>query len=62
MKANNEDHFIKDEVLKVEEVIKELISLKKDWKDTIVSSDYYLEQIPKFLKTVTVHHVMLEVP
>ena len=50
MKANNEDHFIKDEVLKVQEVIKELISLKKDWKDTIVSSDYYLEQIPKFFE------------
>ena len=50
MKANNDSHFVKDEVKKVENVINELISLKKQWKDTIVSSDYYLGQIPEFFK------------
>jgi MoaA/NifB/PqqE/SkfB family radical SAM enzyme len=50
MKANNEDHFISDETKKVSEVIKELVSLKKHWKDTIVSSEYYLEQVPLFFE------------
>ena len=31
-------------------VINELLSLKKQWKDTIVSSDYYLKQIPIFFE------------
>ena len=50
MKANNEEHFISDETKKVSEVVKELISLKKHWGDTIVSSEYYLSQIPVFFK------------
>ena len=44
------DSFISDETKKVSEVVKELISLKKHWGDTIVSSEYYLSQIPVFFK------------
>ncbi len=50
MKANNEDHFINDDIRKVTDVVDELISLKKSWGDTIVSSEYYLSQIPTFFK------------
>ena len=50
MKANNQDHFINDEAQRINEVISELVSLKKHWKDTIVSSEYYLKQIPVFFE------------
>ena len=50
MKANNDEHLIKDQADKVEDVINQLVSLKKEWGDTIVSSDYYLNQIPLFFK------------
>ncbi len=50
MKSNNDSHFVKDEILRVKEVVNELLSLKKQWKDTIVSSDYYLKQIPIFFE------------
>ena len=45
MKSNNDSHFVKEEREKVNNVINELIALKRDWKDTIVSSEYYLKQI-----------------
>ena len=50
MKANNEEHFVKEQIQKVEDVTNELIRLKKEWGDTIVSSDYYLKQVPLFFK------------
>jgi len=50
MKANNDEHFVKDQITKVNDVINKLISLKKEWRDTIVSSDYYFKQVPLFFK------------
>ena len=50
MKSNNDNHFVKEETKRVKNVINELISLKREWKDTIVSSEYYLKQIPEFFE------------
>jgi len=50
MKANNDEHCVTDQIKKVNDVVDELISLKKKWGDTIVSSDYYLKQVPLFFK------------
>ena len=50
MKSNNDNHFVKEETKRVINVINELISLKREWKDTIVSSEYYLKQIPEFFE------------
>ena len=44
------EHFVKEEIKRVKNVINELISLKREWKDTIVSSEYYLKQIPEFFE------------
>ena len=51
LKTNNTSHFVREEKLKrVGQVIDELIRLRREWKDTIVSSEYYLREIPGYFK------------
>ncbi len=51
MKTNNEDHFIRDEKLKrVKDLVAELIELRREWKGTILSTEYYLNEIPAYFE------------
>ncbi|NIP30525.1 MAG: radical SAM protein [Candidatus Dadabacteria bacterium] len=51
MKTNNDDHFIRDEALmKVNNLVKELIKLRREWKGTILSTEYYLNEIPRYFE------------
>ncbi len=51
MKTNNEDHFIKDEKLRrVKDLVAELIDLRRQWKGTILSTEYYLNEIPAYFE------------
>ena len=51
MKTNNEDHFVKKEALsKVSDLVEELIALRKEWKGTILSTEYYLREIPGYFE------------
>ncbi len=55
MKTNNEDHFVKKEALsRVNDLVEELISLRKKWKGTILSTEYYLREIPGYFERGTV--------
>jgi len=51
MKTNNESHFIREEQLKrVKDLVKELIELRRKWKGTILSTEYYLNEIPAYFE------------
>lgn len=48
MKTNNNSHFIKENIEKVKKVVDELIELRRKWKGVIVSTEYYLKEIPGY--------------
>jgi len=51
MKTNNDDHFIKEKELnRVKDLVDELIVLRRQWKGTILSTEYYLKEIPNYFK------------
>ena len=51
MKTNNDDHFVgKERILKVKDLVGDLIDLRKKWKGTILSSEYYLREIPGYFE------------
>lgn len=51
MKTNNDDHFVKKEELsRVSALVEELVSLRKKWKGTILSTEYYLREIPGYFE------------
>lgn len=51
MKTNNEDHFIKPEALeRVKSLVSELVYLRRKWKGTILSTEYYLNEIPRYFE------------
>lgn len=50
MKTNNTSHFIGENVEKVEKVVDELIELRRKWKGVIVSTEYYLKEIPGYFE------------
>lgn len=51
MKTNNETHFVKKEQIeKVQNLVDELIALRKQWKGTILSTEYYLSEIPRYFE------------
>lgn len=51
MKTNNETHFVKKEQIeKVQNLVDELITLRKQWKGTILSTEYYLSEIPRYFE------------
>lgn len=51
MKTNNENHFVKREhINKVQNLVDELISLRRQWKGTILSTEYYLSEIPRYFE------------
>ncbi len=52
MKTNNEDHFVqREKIERVQGVIDELMRLRKELKGTILSTEYYLREIPRYFKT-----------
>ncbi len=52
MKTNNEFHFISEERIdNVRAVIEQLIELRRKWKGTILSTEYYLREVPRYFKT-----------
>ena len=49
MKTNNDDHFVKEKELnRVKELVDELIVLRRKWKGTILSTEYYLKERPNY--------------
>lgn len=51
MKTNNEDHFVHTEQLeRVQNLVDELVRLRRKWKGTILSTEYYLNEIPRYFK------------
>lgn len=50
MKTNNEDHFI-EENEKVRNLVAELVSLRRELKGTIISTEYYLNEIPRYFES-----------
>ncbi len=50
MKTNNSSHFIKDNIERVKKVVDELIELRRKWKGVIVSTEYYLKEIPGYFE------------
>jgi MoaA/NifB/PqqE/SkfB family radical SAM enzyme len=50
MKTNNEAHFIDKNIDKVKEVIDELVYLRKMLKGTILTTEYYLKEIPGYFE------------
>ncbi len=59
MKTNNEDHFVRKEALsKVKDLVEELVALRKKWKGTILSTEYYLREIPGYFETGNVPNCM----
>ena len=52
MKTNNEEHFVPhEEIQKVQNLIDELIHLRREWKGTILSTEYYLNEIPRYFES-----------
>jgi hypothetical protein len=50
-KNGNRDHLVQDEAVdRAEQVIGELLALKRRRRGVITNSDYYLEQIPRYLR------------
>ena len=51
MKTNNESHFIpKEEIDRVRNLVNRLIELRRKWKGTILSTEYYLSEIPAYFE------------
>jgi GTP 3',8-cyclase len=50
MKTNNTTHFIKQNLEKVKKVVDELIELRRRWKGVVVSTEYYLKEIPGYFE------------
>jgi MoaA/NifB/PqqE/SkfB family radical SAM enzyme len=51
MKTNNSSHFIKQQKLeKIREVVDNLIELRRKWKGVIVSTEYYLKEVPEYFE------------
>jgi MoaA/NifB/PqqE/SkfB family radical SAM enzyme len=50
MKTNNNSHFIKENIERVKKVVDELIELRRKWKGVIVSTEYYLKEIPGYFE------------
>ncbi|HWP90861.1 MAG TPA: radical SAM protein [Thermodesulfobacteriota bacterium] len=51
MKTNNSSHFIKQQKLeKIREVVNNLIELRRKWKGVIVSTEYYLKEVPEYFE------------
>jgi len=52
MKTNNEEHFVHEEQMgKVRKLVDELIRLRKELKGTIISTEYYLKEIPRYFES-----------
>ncbi len=52
MKTNNEEHSVHIKQLqKVQNLVDELIDMRKEMKGTILSTEYYLKEIPRFFET-----------
>lgn len=50
MKTNNEDHLVRENE-KVRNLVDELIRLRKELKGTIISTEYYLKEIPRYFES-----------
>ena len=51
MKTNNSSHFVKQQKLeKIREVVNNLIELRRKWKGVIVSTEYYLREVPEYFE------------
>lgn len=51
MKTNNESHFVKrEQIERVQNLVDELIDLRRKWKGTILSTEYYLSEIPRYFE------------
>lgn len=51
MKTNNDSHFIRqEEIQKVRDLVHQLIQLRRKWKGTILSTEYYLNEIPSYFE------------
>ena len=51
MKTNNNTHLIQNaKTQKIKELVSELIDLRKQWKGTILTTEYYLKQIPGYFE------------
>lgn len=51
MKTNNTAHFVKPEQLeRIKKLVEELIVLRKRWKGVILSTEYYLKEIPAYFE------------
>lgn len=50
MKTNNSSHFIRENVEKVKKVVDELIELRRKWSGVVVSTEYYLREIPGYFE------------
>ena len=51
MKTNNTAHFVKQEQLeRIKELVEQLIVLRKKWKGVILSTEYYLREIPAYFE------------
>lgn len=51
MKTNNTAHFVKQEQLeKIRKLVEQLIELRRKWKGVILSTEYYLKEIPAYFE------------
>lgn len=51
MKTNNESHFVKkQQIERVRSLVNELVDIRKQWKGTILSTEYYLKEIPRYFE------------
>jgi len=52
MKTNNEEHFVPPEdIQRLQNLVDELIRLRNQWKGTILSTEYYLREIPRYFQS-----------
>jgi MoaA/NifB/PqqE/SkfB family radical SAM enzyme len=49
MKNGNREHMLNDSSREVQELVSELLAFKRRRRGVITSSDYYLEQLPRFV-------------
>lgn len=51
MKTNKTSHFVKkQQIERVREIVEELIRLRRKWKGVIVSTEYYLREVPSYFE------------
>lgn len=50
MKTNNEAHYINNNLDKVKSLVDELIDLRRKFKGTILTTEYYLKEIPGYFE------------